>query len=346
MDISALSVWHARSHIEDSYTFKSRVTVITGANGSGKTTLLEAIHIALRGTSFRGSDLEFLKSTQTWWRVDLLRGNEKRLIKFDSLKQSGRKRIEINDATHYRMPANKKSPIVLFEPEDLRLLNGSPSRRREFIDAFVGQVHPHFSAICRKYERALKQRNTLLKEPAVSRDDVFVWDVAIAEYGAEIISHRISICERINQELERTYRSIANVDDEVSLHYSHTMIDSINQKLLNELHYSFDRDRQLGYTSVGPHRHDLKFMFNNSPALAVASRGEVRSIILALKFIEVDVTTESTGEEPVILLDDVFAELDEVRQMRLAEKCRDNQMFITSTSAYTGIDTDSVIALD
>lgn len=332
--------------MEDSYTFKSRVTVITGANGSGKTTLLEAIHIALCGTSFRGSDLEFLCTKETWWRVDLMRGNEKRSIKFDSLKQTGRKRIEINEATHYRMPIQKKSPVVLFEPEDLRLLNGSPSRRREFIDDFISQVYPHYSAICRKYERALKQRNSLLKEPLVSRDDVFVWDVAIAEYGAEIISHRIAISERINQELERTYRSIANVDDNVSLHYSHTVIDSINQKLLNDLHNSFARDRMLGNTSVGPHRHDLKFMFNDAPALAVASRGEVRSIILALKFIEVDVTTESTGQEPVILLDDVFAELDEVRQRRLAEKCRDNQMFITSTSAYTGIDTDSVIVLD
>ncbi len=332
--------------MEDSYTFKSRVTVITGANGSGKTTLLEAIHIALRGTSFRGSDMEFLRANETWWRVDLLRGNEKRSIKFDSLKQSGRKRIEINEATHYRMPLQKKSPIVSFEPEDLRLLNGSPSRRRDFIDAFISQVYPHYSAVVRKYERALKQRNSLLKEPVVSRDDVFVWDVALAEYGAEIISHRVAISERINQELEKTYRDIANVDDRIALHYSHTMIDSINQKLLNDLHHSFDRDRVLGYTSVGPHRHDLKFLFNDAPALSVASRGEVRSIILALKFIEVDVTTESTGQEPVILLDDVFAELDETRQMRLAEKCRDNQMFITSTSAYTGIDTESVIALD
>lgn len=346
MDISALSVWHVRSHQEDSYNFKSRVTVITGANGSGKTTLLEAIYIALRGTSFRGTDSEFLRADETWWRVDIMRGNEKRSVKFDSQKQSGRKRIEINEATHYRMPMTKKSPVVLFEPEDLRLLNGSPSRRRDFIDAFISQVYPHYSAICRKYDRALKQRNTLLKQDDVSRDDLFVWDVALAEYGAEIISHRVAITERINSELERTYRSIADVDDKVSVHYSNTMIDSINQKLLNELHGSFNRDRILGYTTIGPHRHDIKFLFNHAPALSVASRGEVRSIILALKFIEVDVTTESTGQEPVILLDDVFAELDEKRQRRLAEKCRDNQMFITSTSAYTGIDTESVISLD
>ena len=227
----------------------------------------------------------------------------------------------------------------------MRVLHGSPARRRNFIDTFIMHINPHYGTIIRKYERALKQRNTLLKQENASRSNVFAWDMAMAQYGAEIISQRVMIISKINQELTKTYQSIAGNNDTVDLHYSHTLIDNIQQKLANMLYASFERDKILGFTSVGPHRHDVMFEFNGQIAAKVASRGEIRSIILALKFIEVDITQEATGLSPVILLDDVFAELDETRQRRLAEKCRDNQMFITSTNAYTGIDTSSIIHL-
>ena len=347
MEISGLRVQHTRSHDDAQFAFPSRVSVITGRNGSGKTTLLEALHIALRGTSFRGSDSEFLARDHTWWRIDIKNtAGDVRTIKFDSSKQAGRKQFEVDTKKSYRMPINKKYPVILFEPDDLRLLNGSPSRRRDFIDTFIAQINPLYAAVVRKYERALKQRNTLLKGQYITRDDVFVWDMAIAEYGAEMIRQRTQTIERINAELTNTYRSIAANGDVVTLHYSHTMIDGIEQKLANELHAGFERDKLLGFTSTGPHRHDVVSLFNDSPAISVASRGEIRSIILALKFIEVDVAEEATGLSPIVLLDDVFAELDETRQQRLAEKCRGNQMFITSTNAYTGIDSAAVIALD
>lgn len=347
MNITGLRVQHTRSHLSRSFDFSSRVTVFVGKNGSGKTTLLEAMHIALRGSSFRGTDQEFLKKDATWWRIDLLNDEDDvRTIKFDSSKASGKKKIEIHNKVNYRMPQSKRKPTVLFEPDDLRLLSGSPARRRLFIDAFITQIDPLYTSVIRKYERALKQRNSLLKHPETSRDDVFVWDMAMSEYGAQIISMRTQIIERINREINTVYHSISQTDDQVSVHYSHTQISSVKQKLINELHHSFERDKMLGYSSVGPHRHDIIFMFNDSPATSVASRGEVRSIILALKFLEVDVAQEVTGEQPIILLDDVFAELDESRQRSLAEKCRDNQMFITSTGAYEDIDEASVISLD
>lgn len=347
MDITALRVQHTRSHEDAYFAFGQRVSVITGRNGSGKTTLLEALHVALRGASFRGSDSELLTYDQKWWRIDVRLGDDQaRVVKFDSTKTSGRKQFEVDHKINYRLPVSKKYPVILFEPDDLRLLSGSPSRRRQFIDTFISQINPLYAATTRKYERALKQRNTLLKQPHVTRDAVFVWDMAIAEYGAEMIRERSQIIERINQSLTMTYRSIAGTDDVATLHYSHTMIDSIEQKLVNELHHNFERDQLLGFTTAGPHRHDVVAEFNGSPATARASRGEIRSIILALKFIEVDVAEAATGLSPIVLLDDVFAELDESRQQRLAEKCRGNQMFITSTSAYTGIDSATVIALD
>lgn len=347
MEISGLRVQHTRSHKDASFTVSSRVSVITGRNGSGKTTLLEALYIALRGSSFRGSDAEFLAQNETWWRVDMkLQDGEQRVVKFDSSKQTGRKQFELHSKTSYRMPPAQKYPVILFEPDDLRLLQGSPVRRRQFIDTFISQLNPHYGTTVRKYERALRQRNTLLKQPHVTRDAVFVWDMALAEYGAEMIRERTKVIERINMSLTDTYQSIAGTGEVVTLHYSHTMIDGVEQKLANDLHQQFERDTHLGFTSVGPHRHDIISEFNSAPATSVASRGEIRSIILALKFIEVDVATEATGLSPIVLLDDVFAELDESRQQRLAEKCRGNQMFITSTNAYTGIDSAAVISLD
>lgn len=347
MEISGLRVQHTRSHNDAQFAVSSRVSVITGRNGSGKTTLLEALHVALRGSSFRGSDMELLAHGESWWRIDVsMQDGEARTIKFDSSKTSARKQFELHSKTSYRMPPTQKYPVVLFEPDDLRLLHGSPARRRQFIDTFISQLDAHYGTIVRKYERALRQRNTLLKQPQVTRDAVFVWDMALAEYGAEMIRERTKVIERINSSLTDTYRSIAGTDEVVTLHYSHTMIDGVEQKLANDLHQQFERDTYLGYTSVGPHRHDIISEFNGATAISVASRGEIRSIILALKFIEVDVATEATGLSPIVLLDDVFAELDESRQQRLAEKCRGNQMFITSTSAYTGIDSAAVISLD
>ncbi len=346
MEIRGLRLQHTRSHDDAQFGITSRVSVITGLNGSGKTTLLEAIHIALRGSSFRGTDAEFLMRDESWWRIDIaMSDDDTRTIKFDATKQSGRKQFDIHGKTNYRMPPSAKYPVILFEPDDLRLLAGSPARRRQFIDTFIGQLNPQYAAGVRKYERALKQRNTLLKQPGVSRDGVFVWDMALAEYGAEMIRERTQVIERINAVLTDTYRSISGTDDTIALHYSNTMIDGIEQKIASDLYAQFERDTHLGFTSVGPHRHDIVSDFNGSPAISVASRGEIRSVILALKFIEVDVATEATGFSPIVLLDDVFAELDESRQQRLAEKCRGNQMFITSTNAYTGIDSAAVIEL-
>jgi DNA replication and repair protein RecF len=346
MNIRSVRVQQYRSHHDMTLVATARVMVIVGKNGSGKTTLLEAIYSALRGTSFRGSDIELLQRHQTWWRIDVESDVDTRTIKYDSTKQAGKKTIEIAGRTQQRMPLGKKYPCILFEPDDLRLLQGSPSRRRQFLDTFIAHISPEYSGVLRRYERALRQRNALLKKSNLSRDDVFVWDVALSEYGAEIIRQRTTVTERINASLQSTYASIADTDDTVSIHYSHTLIDAVRQKLMNELTANFMRDRTLGYTTIGPHRHDLLFEFNGSAATSVASRGEVRSIVVALKFIEVDIVAETTGLSPIILLDDVFGELDDVRQKRLSEKCRDNQMFITSTHAYRDIEAADVISLD
>src|SRR5690606_2679209 len=121
-----------------------------------------------------------------------------------------------------------------------------------------------------------------------------------AEHGAFIIEQRIAFIEQINHNLSTLYQEIAGTKDEVSVHYSHTFVGDIKQKLLNELHAHFERDSYLGSTSVGPHRHDVIFEINTSPALSVASRGEARTIVLALKFLEVDIIEQLIDKKPII----------------------------------------------
>lgn len=335
--VKTLLVKNIRSHTEYSIDFSPEVTIITGANGSGKTSLLEAVYLSLQGSSFRGSDSDLLQKESPWWKIDIILDDlQTRIIKFDPEKTTSRKQFVIDSKTTARIPAKQKHPVVLFEPEDLRLLHGSPARRRQFIDRFISQLNPLYGPALRKYERALKQRNNLLKSSYVSDDELFAWNIALADHGAYVIDQRIAFIEQINQNLAGLYQDIAGTHDDVSIHYSHTFVGDIKQKLLNELHAHLQKDRYLGSTSVGPHRHDVIFEINNSPALSIASRGEARTIVLALKFLEVEIIEQLTSKTPIILLDDVFSELDASRQKLLTSQLKGHQIIITSATSHAG----------
>jgi DNA replication and repair protein RecF len=344
MIIKSLAVENIRAHHSFSRPLSSNVTVITGDNGSGKTSLIEAVVVALTGKSFKGTDKELLRYEADWWRIDVQLDDQLRTVKYQPAAGAKRKQFVVDDKTTIRLPAASHYPVVLFEPDDLRLLHGSPSRRRQFIDRFAGQLVPGYSRVLHRYERALLQRNKLLKQHAVN-DSLFAWNVSLAKYGAAIIDTRVRIIERLNSKLNEVYGTIAQTNDTISIHYSHTLIDNTEQKLLGELEARIDRDRFLGYTGIGPHRHDVLFEFNDTPAISSASRGEVRTTILALKFLEVDIIEEVTGMRPIVLLDDVFSELDEKRQTHLATSFRDHQIIMTSTHAPTMLTGAKIIHL-
>ena len=344
--VTSLRVQNIRTHADYTLVASPDVSVVTGPNGSGKTSLIEALYIALQGSSFKGSDSDVLRRDASWYRIDVtFDDGTLRTVKFEPSRTSGRKQFEVGGKTQYRLGTQHKHPVVLFEPDDLRLLNGSPTRRRQFIDRFIGQLDPSYAVAIRRYDRALKQRNTLLKRSVASDDDLFAWNVSLSDYGAYIIQKRIEFIDRLNSRLNETYDLIARTNDAVTMRYSHHYPGGVQQKLLADLHRHVNKDRILGYTSVGPHRHDVLFDFNSSPALSVASRGEVRSVVLALKFLEVDIIRDITGKAPLILLDDVFSELDERRQNFLIGGAVQNQIIITSATGSHAINTDFVIAL-
>ena len=344
MIIRRLTVTNIRSHTEKTIDLSADTTVLAGKNGIGKTSLLEAIYIALQGTSFKGTDMEVLRHDEPWYRIDLLLDDDTvRTVTFDPSRTSGKKRFNIHEKISYRLSSRDKYPVVLFEPEDLRLLHGSPSRRRLFIDRFIMQIDPTYSITLRKYERALKQRNSLLKRDVVRKEDLFVWNMALSEYGSAIVDKRIYAIELLNKSLTKHYSTIAQTDDAITVHYSHTSIDNSMQKFLNELEKSAERDQILGYTSIGPHRHDIVFQFNDRPALTVASRGEVRSIIISLKQIEIDLISQATGTFPITLLDDVFSDLDGDRQQQITKY--KNQTIISSATANIVKDNSNIVNL-
>jgi DNA replication and repair protein RecF len=332
--VKKLSIENIRSHSKFVVKLSPNVTVIVGNNGSGKTSLIESIYIALQGTSFKGSDNDILRYESPWWRIEIeFNTFIKRTITFDPSLLTAKKKIMIGDKVMHRLPPRYKFPVVLFEPEDLRLLHGSPSRRRQFIDRFISQLDPIYMNALHKYERALKQRNNLLKKHHFNIEELFVWDIALSEYGSYIIEKRIAFIEQINSQLDDVYNSIAKSNNIVSVHYSNTYIGDIKQKLLNDLHGHVERDKILGFTSTGPHRHDVIFRFNSLAALDVASRGEVRTIVLAIKFMEVGIIEQITNIKPIILLDDVFSELDGSRRKSITKYLKRYQTIITTTDA-------------
>ena len=214
--------------------------------------------------------------------------------------------------------------------KDLNLVESSPSRRRDYFDRFFAQLDDRYSDFLSKYNKSLKQRNELLKSDSVGAQDVFSWDILLSKYGCELRKSRQKIVTEINEKLTEVYRSIAKNQDKVSLEYLAQDEILEESKYLARLSSDFKKDHLLGYTSFGAHRDNYEFMFNGVVAEGSASRGETRSIILALKFIEAELIFEKIHLKPVVLLDDVFSELDEVRQKSLVNNFKDNQVIITS----------------
>ena len=327
--IQKISLRNYRCHSEFGLDCNRSTTLIIGENGSGKTSVLEAIYLALRGKSFRATDDDILRTGEDFYRAEIdLIDAQKIIIRYDA--KANKKSFEIDGKKTARLPKKNRYPVVLFEPNNIYLIESSPSRRRDYFDELFKQINNNYSTILSRYNKALKQRNDLLKRDNVQKDDLFSWDILCAQYGAELKQIRAGVLAKINERMTENYREIAKNEDNCEIKYTGDVIDE--NKYMQELTKNFERDRVMGYTTYGAHRDDYRFYFNNKDADGSASRGEMRSIILALKFIEANILEEETGKQPVVLLDDIFSELDEMRQKHLVSNFRNYQMIITSTN--------------
>jgi DNA replication and repair protein RecF len=300
--ISKLRVQNFRRHRDFTAEFSPDTTVITGSNGSGKTSLIEAIYVALRGRSWRSNFSEITRDGANWWRVDIwFDDGSTRTVKFDN----GIKTFIIDEQKFSRLPAKFKLPVVLFEPGDLNLLYGSPARRRDYFDNFIGEIEPSHLTNLHKFERTLKQRNNLLKQGA-RPDSLFVWDIQFADLGEKIIAARMNWIGQIADQIAGEYQKISGKDDKIELIYKPT--ERTRQQILDKL--KSEEIANLPFTACGPQQHDIHFKIRGHSAKTAASRGENRTIIFAIISIVSNILKIFFQSSPVLLLDDIDSELD------------------------------------
>jgi DNA replication and repair protein RecF len=329
-----LRLQHFRSYSRESFKFQPGVNIIVGPNASGKTNLLEAILVLATGGSYRARDTELIEFEQPWARLDAtLDTSAERTVRLQRAPLLV-KSYEIAGKSYKRLTMAHTLPVVLFEPNHLQLLSGSPEQRRSYLDDLLEQTTPGFAALRRQYRRTLHQRNSLLKHEYANQDQLFPWNVRLSQLAGQIVRARFELVATIDSLLGSLYKDLARSDKQVSITYqSRWPQDGYESKLLKKLEENSELDKLHGFTSAGPHREDFVLTYGGHPAQETASRGETRTGVLALKIIELQIIKEVREQTPLLLLDDVFSELDGSRRQSLTEYLAHYQTFITTTDA-------------
>jgi DNA replication and repair protein RecF len=334
---TAIKLHHFRSYQEYDVSFNAGVNIIVGPNGSGKTNLLEALYVLSSGGSFRGADRDLLRHGEEWFRLEGLFGEQQRVMTYRQLGETVEKQFVLDGTKKARLTHQQRVPVVLFEPDHLRLLRESPSKRREYLDTLLVKLHPDFSWLKHQFERVLVQRNAMLKRrlPAgLLEDQLFAWDVKFAELAEQIVARRRALIADLAAQASAIYSDIAGRPHTVALTYDSSVEGAAyHASLLRQLSERLTRDVERGFTGVGPQRDDFTVTLDGAPAATAASRGEVRSLLLTLKIIELRLLAEEQDTTPLLLLDDVFSELDAARRKALAELAKTYQTLITTTDA-------------
>lgn len=333
--IADIRLQNFRSYKDDKFKFSPNVNIIVGPNASGKTNLLEAILVVSNGKSYRVKDSDLVQFNKEWARLDTRDDIKKtRTVKLTP-NQAPSKQFELEGKQYTRLTLNNKLPVVLFEPNHLLLLSGSPERRRDYLDDMLSQTEPGYDSLRRQYTRALSQRNALLKQLHNASDNqIFPWNVRLSSLAGQIVKSRSGLIEVINQRLSDVYKELSGTKTEVGVVYQNQWpMEAYENHLIKNLESNLHSDKIKGFTSSGPHREDFILYFNNRPAQEVASRGEIRTALLALKIIEIDILENIHNYPPILLLDDVFSELDDQRKYLLTKYIKKGQAFITTADA-------------
>jgi len=357
MHIKHLSLSNFRNYETLDLTLKQGVNLLVGRNGQGKTNLAEAIFYTATLNSHRVSGyLPLIRHHQDKAVVRLLAGFEDR----ENLIE-----LELNTATPNRARLNRSDVsrirdilglvnTVIFSPEDLDIVKRDPAQRRAYIDDLLVQLTPRLAGVYSDYERVLKQRNTLLKTsrnlPSNSPglDTLSSWDDTLIKLGTEIIFFRQELIQKLRDPLLTSYQAIADEKNNPSVKYSSSIVsdqeseteflETIDRNEIEELFRKKliqvrPKELERGISMVGPQRDDLVLFLGDFPAKGYVSHGESWSYALALKLASANLLkAESRAGDPVLILDDVFAELDSTRRSRLAELVSDNEQVIITAA--------------
>ncbi|MER5599322.1 DNA replication/repair protein RecF [Streptomyces sp. NPDC002265] len=337
MHVTHLSLADFRSYARAEVPLDPGVTAFVGPNGQGKTNLVEAVgYLATLGSHRVSSDAPLVRmgADRAIVRAQVRQGERQQLVELE-LNPGKANRARINRSSQVR-PRDVLGIVrtVLFAPEDLALVKGDPGERRRFLDELITARSPRMAGVRADYERVLKQRNTLLKSAALARrhggrsmdmSTLDVWDQHLARTGAELLARRLDLVAALQPLADKAYEQLAPGGGPVALEYrpsaagitGHTR-EELHDQLMAALAEVRKQEIERGVTLVGPQRDDLMLKLGQLPAKGYASHGESWSYALALRLASYELL-RAEGNEPVLILDDVFAELDARRRERLAE---------------------------
>ena len=346
------------------------VFAFIGSNGHGKTNLLEAIYLCALSKSFRTrTNLDIINFDDDFCTIECaVEKEDPKILEVIVTREPAQKVLKVNGVKRSASEFIGLLKAVFFSPDDLSEMAFAPRLRRRYLDVLLSQLDHEYLNILMKYQESIRQRNALLKKiregeskkvrgrtlrsrspessgPDSSGDELEFWDNQLADFGLSITNKRADLIVKLQTLLKDLYKSISQTDDILTINYQSNIGEIADKdKLMLKITENMDRDIASGTTHLGPHRDDLQFSINSHDMVYFASRGEWRSLVLALKFAEIQLIEKQTGEKPVLLLDDVFSELDEIRQKYLFEAIKGTQTFITTTHKefLDGLDVEKV----
>ncbi len=340
MRLKTLRLQNFRSYQSAALTAPEGVTVIVGENGTGKTNLLEAIHLCCLGRSHRTSeDRDLIRQGSETAAAELIveRRDGTHDVGVRLYREARRKKlIYVNGKTASRMgDLIGHATCVIFSPEDLSVVKDGPAVRRRYLDMLLSQLQRAYFYALQTYTSTLRQRNALLKALAAggSKNQLDVWDEQLARAAAPLVRLRAETARALDGLAFRHYAFISGRDDEAfRLTYETTLSwEEPEADMLRQLRARRDDELRRAVTLVGPHRDDLCLTLSGQDFQATGSQGQARTAALALKLSAFDLLSESQGEPPLLLLDDVLSELDSLRRQRLIARVRDCQALLTCT---------------
>lgn len=361
MYLEQLHLTRFRNYFNCSVAFEAQTIILLGNNAQGKSNLLEAVEL-----------LATLKSHRTSKDQDLIFQNEaiaqieavvKRLYRENTLtltlRQKGRRTVAL-DREKLRRQTDFLGALnaVQFSSLDLDLVRGSPDKRRNWIDALLIQIEPIYAYILQEYNRVLRQRNALLKTIRKSLYEVSesnqvdnstweqlaLWDAQLAANGSRVMRRRARVLERLTPIAQKWHNQISDHTEQLNLIYTANVTWSeddpqqVQQAILDRIKLRQAAEQNLGTTVVGPHRDEVEFNINETPARSYGSQGQQRTLVLALKLAELELIETVVGEPPLLLLDDVLAELDLQRQNQLLSAIANRFQTIITTTHLNSFD--------
>lgn len=348
MKIKEIELINYRNYRHAKLEFNDGLIILTGENAQGKTNLLEAIFLLSLAKSHRTNrDQEMVFWDEEHAIVKAIVENKSYEFPLEIILNKKGKIAKINHIEQARLSQFVgQLNVILFAPEDMQLIKGSPSLRRRFLDVEIGQSQPVYLNELQQYNRILKQRNQYLKQFGYSKqfDELFfdVLTTQLIEKATKIIQYRAQFIQQLEKLAFPIHYQLSNERDQLSLKYQassskldYDSLSTLSQQLTTLFKQSLKREKETGVTAYGPHRDDLIFYINNQPAQFFGSQGQQRTIVLSIKLAEIEVFNQIRGEYPILLLDDVLSELDDQRQLLLMQQIEGKvQTFLTTATIH------------